>query len=77
MNVGQLKKALKGFKNDCEVYLVADWEATDENGNMNDLRRLRSVLHQIVPVEDGMDWKDDKEVLLDFEEERATAIIED
>ena len=76
MKVAEAIKELKKLPNDAEIYLVKDWEHADENGNLSDLYRLGEITYQVVVVEDGMDWKDETEVLLGFEEQVARAIIE-
>lgn len=71
MNVGELKKALRGYKNTDEVYLVRDWEAWNENGELTDLAGLSDVTSQRVVVDMGLDFEDITQVLLEFEEDRA------
>ena len=56
---------------EAEVYLVKDWEEVDEDGNLNDLYRLRDITTQVVIVDEGLDFKDVYEVLLDVDTERA------
>lgn len=60
---------------EAEVYLVKDWEEVDEDGNLNDLYRLRDITTQVVIVDEGMNFKDVYEVLLDVDTERAHAEI--
>jgi hypothetical protein len=60
---------------DAEVYLVKDWEEVDEEGCLTDLYRLRDISTQIVIVDEGMDYRDVYEVLLDFDTEKAHAEI--
>ena len=60
---------------EAEVYLVKDWEEVDEEGNLNDLYRLRDITTQVVIVAEGMNFKDVYEVLLDVDTERAHAEI--
>lgn len=60
---------------EAEVYLVKDWEEVDEDGNLNDLYRLRDITTQVVIVDEGMNFKDVYEVLLDVDPERAHAEI--
>ena len=43
---------------EAEVYLVKDWEEVDEDGNLNDLYRLRDITTQVVIVDEGMSFKD-------------------
>lgn len=76
MTVKELINELKKIKEkDSEVYLVKDWEQSDGEGHLTDLYRLNDVTYQFVLVDMGMDWKEEKEVLLCFDEERATAKI--
>ena len=60
---------------EAEVYLVKDREEVDEDGNLNDLYRLRDITTQVVIVDEGMNFKDVYEVLLDVDTERAHAEI--
>lgn len=69
MNVGELKKALKGFKDSDEVFFVRDWEACNENRELTELSALRDVTSQRVVVDMGLDFEDIHQVLLDFEED--------
>lgn len=68
MTVGELKKALKGYKENCEVYLVKDWEVVNENGELTDLRSLRDVTSQRIVIDMGLDFEDRTQVLLEFDE---------
>ena len=67
MNVGELKKALKGHKDSEEVYLVKDWEACNENGELTELASLSGVSEQRVVVDMGLDFVDEYQVLLEFD----------
>ena len=69
MNVGELKKALRGYKDSCEVFLVKDWEACNENGELTELASLRSVTDQRVVVDMGLDFVDEHQILLEFAED--------
>lgn len=72
MTVQELYNWCKACRHkDAEVYLVKDWEQTDEQGNLSDLYRLRDIAEQVVTIDTGLDFEDEHEVLLDFEEERA------
>lgn len=72
MTVQELYNWCKACRHkDAEVYLVKDWEQTDEQGNLSDLYRLRNVCEQVVTIDTGLDFEDEHEVLLEFEEERA------
>ena len=69
MTVGELKKALRGYKDSSEVFLVKDWEACNENGEPTELASLRSVTDQRVVIDMGLDFEDTTQVLLEFEED--------
>ena len=69
MTVGELKKALKGYDETVEVYLVRDWIQTNEMGEITSLSRLREVVDQRVVIDMGFDFEDETQVLLDFEED--------
>ena len=69
MTVGELKKALKGYDETVEVYLVRDWIQTNEMGEITSLSRLREVVDQRVVIDTGFDFEDETQVLLDFEED--------
>ena len=76
MTVQDLYNWCKAFRHkEAEVYLVKDWKEVDEDGNLNDLYRLRDITTQVVIVDDGFDFKDVYEVLLDVDPERAHAEI--
>ncbi len=76
MKVKDLIAALKKIKDkDSEVYLVKDWDQVDEEGRLTDLYRLNDVTSQFLIVDIGMDWEEETEVLLVFDEQPATAII--
>lgn len=66
MTVGELKSALKGYKNDCEVFLVKDWEICNEYGELTELAELSDVTSQRVVIDQGLDFEDRTQVLLDF-----------
>lgn len=68
MTVKELKKALVGLPADAEVYVVRDWERVDEDGNLDDLAVVADVLTQRVTVDDGLDFRDIMEVLLEMRE---------
>lgn len=69
MTVGELKKALKGFDDDDVVYMVKDWSATNERGELTELAELSAVLDQFIVEDEGLDFVDYRQVLLDFEED--------
>lgn len=69
MTVGQLRKALKGYDETVEVYLVRDWMQTNEMGEITSLSRLREVVDQRVVIDTGFVFEDETQVLLDFEED--------
>lgn len=68
MTVKELKNALKGLPSDAEVYVVRDWETVDEWGNLDDLAEVADVHTQNVAVDDGMDFRDVTEVLIEMRE---------
>jgi hypothetical protein len=72
MKVRDLYNWCKAYKHkDAEVYLVKDWEQIDEEGNLTDLYRLTNIADQMVIIDNGMDFEEEHEVILDFESERA------
>lgn len=71
MTVAEAIKYLKKYPKDAEIYLCKDYELCDEDGNLTDLYRLNGISHQVVIIDEGMDWKDVTEVLLEFENKRA------
>lgn len=72
MTVRELYNWCKAYKHkDAEVYLVKDWGQTDEEGNLTDLYRLTNIADQMVIIDNGMDFEEEHEVILDFESERA------
>lgn len=66
MTVGELKKALKGYRNDDVVYMVNNWETVDEDGNLTDLTELSDVTSQRIVIDMGLDFEDQTQVLLSF-----------
>lgn len=68
MTVKELKDALKGLPADAEVYVVRDWETVDEWGNLDDLAEVADVHTQTVTVDDGLDFRDITEVLIEMRE---------
>ena len=68
MTVKELKKALVGLPADAEVYVVRDWGRVDEDGNLDDLAVVADVLTQRVMVDDGLDFRDITEVLIEMRE---------
>lgn len=68
MTVGELKKALRGYKDNCPVFMVRDWCACNDNGELTDLASLTGVTDQLVVVDMGLDFEDERQVLLEFEE---------
>ena len=69
MTVRELRKALKGYDETAEVYLVRDWMQTNEMGEITSLSRLKEVTDQRVVIDTGFDFEDETQVLLDFEDE--------
>jgi hypothetical protein len=72
MTVRELYNWCKACRNkDAEVYMVKDWDQVDENGTLTDLYKLKDINTQYIILDDGLDFVDVPEVLLEFEEERA------
>lgn len=72
MTVRELYNWCKACRHkEAEVYLCKDWEQLDEDGNLTDLYKLRDITTYTAIVDDGLDFVDVTEVILDFEEERA------
>ena len=72
MTVRELYNWCKACRNkEAEVYMVKDWDQVDENGTLTDLYRLKDISTQYIILDDGLDFVDVPEVLLEFEEERA------
>ena len=72
MTVRELYNWCKACRNkDAEVYTVKDWDQVDENGTLTDLYKLKDINTQYIILDDGLDFVDVPEVLLEFEEERA------
>lgn len=68
MTVKELKNALKGLPADAEVYVVRNWESVDEWGNLTDIAEVRDVQTQTVTVDEGLDFQDYTEVLIEMAE---------
>ena len=75
MTVAEAIKELKKLPKDAEIYMVKDWDDV-EDGCLNDLYRLIGVSEQVRVVDNGMDWEDETEIILEFENEKATCIID-
>jgi len=72
MTVRELYNWCKACRNkDAEVYMIKDWDQVDENGTLTDLYKLKDINTQYIILDDGLDFVDVPEVLLEFEEERA------
>lgn len=71
MTVAEAIKELKKYPKDAEIYLCKDYEQCDEDGYLTDLYRLNGICHQVVTIDEGMDWRNVTEVLVEFENERA------
>jgi len=71
MTVAEAIKELRRLPQDAEIFMVKDWDDV-EDGTLNDLYRLIGVSEQVRIVDDGMDWADETEIILEFENERAT-----
>lgn len=68
MTVKELKNALKGLPADAEVYVVRNCESVDEWGNLTDIAEVRDVQTQTVTVDEGLDFQDYTEVLIEIAE---------
>lgn len=66
MTVKELKNALKGLPSDAEVYVVRNWESADEWGNLDDLAEVANVHTQRVAIDEGLDFRDYTEVLIEM-----------
>ena len=67
MTAEELRRELSRYPKDAKVYLVKDWDAI-EDGVLTDLAELTGVSSQIEVVDNGLDFEDLHEVLLEFEE---------
>lgn len=67
MTVKELKRELSRYPDDAKIYLVKDWDAV-EDGVLTDLAELTGISSQIEVVDNGLDFEDLYEVLLEFEE---------
>lgn len=68
MTVKELTNALKGLPADADVYVVRNWESVDEWGNLTDIAEVRDVQTQTVTVDEGLDFQDYTEVLIEIAE---------
>ena len=75
MTVAEAIKQLKKYPKDAEIYLCKDYELCDEEGILIDLYRLNYISHQLVIIDEGLDWKDVTEVLMEFDNKRAQCEI--
>ena len=72
MTVRELYNWCKACRHkEAEVYLCKDFTQMDEDGNLTDLYKLRDITTYTAIVDEGLDFVDVTEVILDFEEERA------
>lgn len=72
MTVRELYNWCKACRHkEAEVYLCKDWEQIDEDGELTDLYKLRDITTHTAIIDEGLDFVDVTEVILDFEEERA------
>lgn len=46
MTVRELRESLRGIPGDSEVYVVGDWSAVDDYGDLTDLRPVVTVTTQ-------------------------------
>ena len=68
MTVKELKDALKGLPADAEVYVVRDWVAESEWDNLDDLAEVANVHTQRATIDEGLDFRDVTEVLIEMRE---------
>lgn len=68
MTVRELRHALVGLPPEAAVYVVGDWERVDEWGNLDDLKEVRDVHTQRVTLDEGLDFRDITEVLIETAE---------
>lgn len=71
MTVAEAIKELQQYPKDAEIYLCKDWEQLDEDNNLTDLYPLIGISEQVVIVDDGMDFVDIHEVIVEFDNEKA------
>ena len=67
MTVKELKRELSLYPDDAKVYLVKDWDEV-EDGVLTDLAELTGVSSQIEVSDNGLDFEDLHEVLLEVED---------
>lgn len=75
MKVSELIKELRKLPKDAEVYLCKDFDELDDDNNLVDLYRLNDVCSQVIILDDGLDFIDIHEVILCFDDKRATENI--
>jgi len=68
MTVRELRHALVGLPPEAEIYVVRDWERVDDYGNLDDLAEVEGVHTQRVTVDEGLDFRDILEVLIEMRE---------
>ena len=71
MTVRELLRELKRYPADAEVFVVKDWEKYDEMGALNDIYHVRSVSDQVHVVDTGLDFEDEREILLEIDSDPA------
>ena len=71
MTVGELKKKLRNFPNDAEVFQVKDIDDLDEDGNYLDLYRIADVIKDPVFIDTGFGFDVETHVLILFESSKA------
>lgn len=64
MTVKELKKALRGYDDNVQVYVVGDWEQV-EDGVLTDLLDIHSVLDQKIIIDMGINFDDETQVLIE------------
>ena len=62
----ELIKELKKYPGDSPVCFCRDWESCDENGYLDQLDVLKDVCDQRVMIDDGLDWSEEYQIILNF-----------
>jgi len=65
MTAEELIKELKQLPKTAKVFYVKDWEACNENGELTEVEEIRGVTSQRVVIDQGLDFEDVTEILLD------------
>lgn len=67
MTVKELIKELKQYDGDAPVLLCLDWDQTGEQGELTQLGEVRGICSQRIVIDDGLDFHDEEQVLIDAE----------